>query len=404
MSESNKICSSPDIQNDTNVKPKGMSSYYFFVQMTDNAVEPQSFAYATSSVASHQTENMAFALPTFGLTNTSQESESPNSMNARYHATSTLPINTASRSPKVTPFNRAHDSPFSEHYTPPQPMLLSLPITPDFAFSYDTNSRRPYSNFLSIGVPQLSHWNESLRTEDKASEPETSKQPTAASFTASINALHQTQTNRWQQAQNYRSQVQEPPQVDPSTDSTIPNVTQNAEYWVSQITHALSNTESVKDTSSSHALRMFKPIFYDALLLEATARQIFTFLLDRCTHGFRGPAAFNKALKPVRDLEADRFATCEERLKNVIDVLKWNKRICKDVLYEDWKIRLLVNHPLGYDRDKDCQKGSNDQRRKRLQDERDKLKGAQKELEDMKMEGGSGKRIRLNDEVGRELF
>lgn len=67
-------------------------------------------------------------------------------------------------------------------------------------------------------------------------------------------------------------------------------------------------------------------------------------------------------------------------MRNVVSALMWNKRVCKDVLYEDWKIFLLVNHPKAYDKEKDCQKGSNDQRRARQVGEREKLKRTEEEL------------------------
>jgi hypothetical protein len=67
-------------------------------------------------------------------------------------------------------------------------------------------------------------------------------------------------------------------------------------------------------------------------------------------------------------------------MQNVVNALLWNQRVAKDVLFEDWKIRLLVNHPLAYDKEKDSQKGSNDQRRKRLQSERARLKETEEEL------------------------
>ena len=67
-------------------------------------------------------------------------------------------------------------------------------------------------------------------------------------------------------------------------------------------------------------------------------------------------------------------------MQNVVNALLWNKRVAKDVLFEDWKIRLLVNHPLAYDKEKDSQKGSNDQRRKRLESEREKLRQTEQEL------------------------
>jgi hypothetical protein len=142
----------------------------------------------------------------------------------------------------------------------------------------------------------------------------------------------------------------------------------------------MTNTTNVKDTDNSHAKRLFLPTSYDPLLIECTSRQILTSLLDRCISGFRGPAQFNKALRPGKDCEADLTASCEERTRNVVNALMWNKRVCKDVLYEDWKILLLVNHPKAYDKEKDCQKGSDDQRRERQVEEREKLKRTEEEL------------------------
>jgi hypothetical protein len=141
------------------------------------------------------------------------------------------------------------------------------------------------------------------------------------------------------------------------------------------------NLEEIKDPENSSAAKMFRPEVYDSLLLEATCREIFLALIDRCKDGFRGPPQFNKALKPHRGLEADADATCVQRMQNVVNALLWNKRVAKDVLFEDWKIRLLVNHPLAYDKEKDSQKGSNDQRRKRLELEREKLRKTEEELE-----------------------
>jgi hypothetical protein len=140
------------------------------------------------------------------------------------------------------------------------------------------------------------------------------------------------------------------------------------------------NLEDIKDPENSSATRTFRPGAYDSLLLEATCHEIFLALIVRCKNGFRGPTQFNKALKPHRGFEADDNATCVQRMQNVENALLWNKRVAKDVLSEDWKIRLLVNHPLAYDKEKDSQKGSNDQRRKRLQPERARLKETEEEL------------------------
>ncbi|KAF1831074.1 hypothetical protein BDW02DRAFT_572363 [Decorospora gaudefroyi] len=189
-----------------------------------------------------------------------------------------------------------------------------------------------------------------------------------------------TVNTRWDNARKYRHRVQRSPQVDPGLDPSIQDVEQNAERWVRQLVLAMINLEDIKDTEQSSAVKMFLPEAYDSLLLEATCREIFLALIDRCKNGFRGPAQFNKALKPNRGLEADTNASCAERMQNVVNALLWNKRVCKDILFEDWKIRLLVNHPLAYDKEKDAQKGSNDQRKKRLEAEREKLRKTEDEL------------------------
>lgn len=196
--------------------------------------------------------------------------------------------------------------------------------------------------------------------------------------------------NRWQQARDYRRKVYEPPHIDPQSDHTILHVEANAEPWVRQLMIAMTNTQDVKDTPDSHHRRIFMPDCIDDALIESCCREIFTALIDRCRNGFRGPAQFNKALKASHAQASDRTATCEERLGNVIKVLTWNKRACKDVLYEDWKIRLLVNHPLAYDKEKDSQKGSNDQRRKRQLAEREKMEKAEEELKAYRETGDFG--------------
>ncbi|KAF1955834.1 hypothetical protein CC80DRAFT_548902 [Byssothecium circinans] len=267
------------------------------------------------------------------------------------------------------------------------PLIGHAPVA-DFFTAPD--HRQAYTNTAPLDAATYADWQPQHHLPEETTPAHHTNTPPLPNNTSTYpspptQTPHPHPPNRWYQAHAYRLQVHEPPQIEPSTDPTIAQVTHSAEHWVVTLIHAITNTTSVKDTPTSHALRTFLPSAYDPFLIEATARQILTLLLDRCTHGFRGPAAFNKALKPARDLEADRTATCEERMRNVVEVLRWNKRACKDVLYEDWKIRLLVNHPLAYDREKDCQKGSNDQRRKRLVQERERLRGVEEELR-----GGGG--------------
>ncbi|KAF2703664.1 hypothetical protein K504DRAFT_451516 [Pleomassaria siparia CBS 279.74] len=185
--------------------------------------------------------------------------------------------------------------------------------------------------------------------------------------------------NPWIQARDYRHRIHEPPYHTPTTDPTMAEVEHSSEHWIAQLTHAIRNLSDIKDPATSHAARLFQPGTYSTRLIDSTARHIFTALLDRCHAGFRAPAHFNRALgRPGgggggRRCEPDRTASCHDRIGNVVAALMWNKRVCKDVLYEDWKVMLLVNHPLAYDREKDSQKGSNDQRRARLVGDRERL-------------------------------
>ncbi|RMZ72459.1 hypothetical protein GMOD_00007447 [Pyrenophora seminiperda CCB06] len=165
----------------------------------------------------------------------------------------------------------------------------------------------------------------------------------------------------------------------PKSDTSILDVELNAEFWVRQLVVAMINLEDVKDTDNSSAVQLFDPEEYDSLLLEAVGREIFLALIDRCKNGFRGPCRCNKALEPNGGLEADVTASCAERMQNVVSVLSCNKRVAEDMLFDSWKIRLLVNHPLAYDND-DEQEESDDQRRRRLEFERDRLKRIEEEL------------------------
>jgi hypothetical protein len=69
------------------------------------------------------------------------------------------------------------------------------------------------------------------------------------------------------------------------------------------------NLELIKDPENLSAAKTVCPEAYDSLLLEATYREIFLALIDRCKNSFRGPAQFNRALKPHRGLGSCANAT-----------------------------------------------------------------------------------------------
>ena len=93
----------------------------------------------------------------------------------------------------------------------------------------------------------------------------------------------------------------------------------------------------LKDTGNANAIRTLDLEEYNSLFLELVRHEIFAALIYQYENGFRGPARFNKALKPNRGLEADAQAVCAERIQNVVNALMWDVRVAKEMLFKDSK-------------------------------------------------------------------
>ncbi|KAF2205440.1 hypothetical protein GQ43DRAFT_428038 [Delitschia confertaspora ATCC 74209] len=301
------------------------------------------------------------------------------------------------RSATSTPLPSFHD---------PQTGIASLPTYSALRHTPPNIQNTTISAPLSIPSEPLPPQQPNATTQNRTliqnnhSQPPNHPSPSTRSETKTLPP--RTFRHNWAAAHAHRSLTYTPPYLAPHTDPTITQIFSNPEPWVDELYAAIHNTSSVKDSPGSLALKPFLPLspLYSSALIEATSISILTALHERCILGFRGPRHMNKSLKPSRNLEEDRTANCRERLENVIRVLRWNKRVCRDVLYEDLKVRLLVNAPLGVDKEKDSQKGSNDQRRARQVRERAAARVAVEVL-GMGVEEVGVKRGRYEDEGNR---
>ncbi|KAF2180085.1 hypothetical protein K469DRAFT_693547 [Zopfia rhizophila CBS 207.26] len=161
--------------------------------------------------------------------------------------------------------------------------------------------------------------------------------------------------NHQNAAYAYRYKVTKHPHVDPNSDITIAEVERDRELYISQLFQAMINLDGIHDTENSRERKLFRlgtPGAASGYKIEATCRAIFDALIDRCVNGFRGTIKENKTLKPEQGLEADRDCNCFTRMQYVLDALWASKCTCRDVLNEDSKIILLVNHPLHYQKTK----------------------------------------------------
>ncbi|KAF2268726.1 hypothetical protein CC78DRAFT_540573 [Lojkania enalia] len=152
-------------------------------------------------------------------------------------------------------------------------------------------------------------------------------------------------------ARQYRRRTTMLPQIHPQSDATIPEVKRRREMIVKVMVQAVWNLRGVHDKPDSRETKMFTFGGTDAAdpqHVEAACRSVFDFLLDRVEIGFRGGHKDNKAIRPAKDVEVDRDGNCLTRIRNVIRAIQLSKCTCRDILYEDYKVMLLVNHPLSY--------------------------------------------------------
>ncbi|KAF2122316.1 hypothetical protein BDV96DRAFT_663356 [Lophiotrema nucula] len=169
-------------------------------------------------------------------------------------------------------------------------------------------------------------------------------------------------------AHTYRRRVTELPKLAHSHDLTIKAVEQNREQHIADMIAAIYDLSNVLDKPNGRECKMFAnnpslTEFVEPYIIEAACRSVFDLLLDRCYNGFRGQMKDNHARRPASGREADRDAFCSTRLYNVVEVLRTSKCACRDILYEDYKITLLVNHPLYFLKKKNECRRNNEHKR-----------------------------------------
>ncbi|KAF1966126.1 hypothetical protein BU23DRAFT_603713 [Bimuria novae-zelandiae CBS 107.79] len=161
----------------------------------------------------------------------------------------------------------------------------------------------------------------------------------------------------WARALTYRYRPLEEASPTNRADNTVKEVIQQAEDWIKILFEAMCNVQNVYNKPTSIELNMFKSTQLDKKAVEAACRSILITLLHRCVIGFCGLRTSAYATRE------DKRLTCKDRLLAVVNALKFDKRICKDVMTEDSKVAFLVHAPLAVSKCKKNQEKGNDVKR-----------------------------------------
>jgi hypothetical protein len=157
--------------------------------------------------------------------------------------------------------------------------------------------------------------------------------------------------------------------VNPTQDTTIIEVIENAETYAKDLCDAIRNVTDVLDNPGSRDIALVKGDTFDDEYIYSTARNILIELILRCIWGFRCHRRLDKAT------DADMHLNCIDRLMATINALREAKTVCRDVLQEDTRIATLVHAPLEIKTKKVAQKRTNNtkkdtyQSNKRIADE-----------------------------------
>ncbi|KAF2121059.1 hypothetical protein BDV96DRAFT_594311 [Lophiotrema nucula] len=152
-----------------------------------------------------------------------------------------------------------------------------------------------------------------------------------------------TGARKWQEAFDHDSRVTCARDLDPQMDFTIVKVLKQRDWWVGELLQAMLNLCNIRDPHGPE-VRLFTPghKHYDERNIEAKCWLLFGILIDQVTNGYRGSRSQSLA-KTKRD---DRHVNAEQRIQNVVQALKFDKRVCKDVLQDPTRINDLVYAPL----------------------------------------------------------
>ncbi|KAF2703662.1 hypothetical protein K504DRAFT_538758 [Pleomassaria siparia CBS 279.74] len=145
--------------------------------------------------------------------------------------------------------------------------------------------------------------------------------------------------NDWASASEYKRKVTILPGLSLASDPTVQQVLIDREYWVQEMVKGISNLQNIKDKKGSVESKRFAAGKDDPRRLEAVCRAIFATLVDQITNGYRG---YKNALLTLDDQQM----SCLTRITNVVNALKEDKRVCRDVIDNDSRILDLVYAPL----------------------------------------------------------
>ncbi|KAF2467681.1 uncharacterized protein BDR25DRAFT_358360 [Lindgomyces ingoldianus] len=157
----------------------------------------------------------------------------------------------------------------------------------------------------------------------------------------------------WHGALAYRRRIITPPAIDPENDPTIRLVLGASEHWIWKLVQAFQNIENVRDREGSADIKKFEEenFMIQKINIEAACRELFVRRLPMfplVLYGYRGNGRVDRAAAPEAGLAADRDGSCHDRIRNIVNALKFDKRICRDILNDTSKLEDLVNAPLAY--------------------------------------------------------
>ena len=129
--------------------------------------------------------------------------------------------------------------------------------------------------------------------------------------------------------------------------------------------HSKDNAYDKTDEKKLPCLIPGNPRYFGQEIIKINCHFLSDAVIDRCVNGFRGWTFTDQAREYDRySFEADRLATCEQRMENVITTLRlWNSA-CHNIVEDEVKAWVkLANAPMAYAREKLTYKEQNERRK-----------------------------------------
>lgn len=163
----------------------------------------------------------------------------------------------------------------------------------------------------------------------------------------------------WAQSIANRYKVTHVPDVHPLSDPTIQTIIDQADANLHTLLQALNNTVGVNDSANSKEVKLVSNStdINDEDKI-STCQLILSGLIHRSVVGYCGYSHKNEAK------EDDKKLNSQQRFDQVVNTMRVEKTVCRDVLFEESKIVLLVHQPIAILEMKIRNRGNNASRKK----------------------------------------